>query len=256
MTATDATSNPLPADDAGPDAPPTVRTGSPRSRSGSRKSGASRLPDPRPDHAGPGAPAPVAALNRARPSIERSPGRAAALDGRSGAVAPAADVATRFTTVDSPVGPLLLAAHDGGVCCIEFHASKHRVARGVDWREGDHPLLERLRVQLREYFAGTRRAFDLPLAPRGTPFQREVWRALATIPYGETVSYAQLAARVGRPNAMRAVGAANGRNPLPIVLPCHRVIGANGALTGFGGGLPVKEFLLRLEGAAAPALFA
>jgi methylated-DNA-[protein]-cysteine S-methyltransferase len=166
------------------------------------------------------------------------------------------DGATWITTFESPVGPLLLGAHDDGICLIEFHESKHRVTRGADWREGEHPLLERLRVQLHEYFAGSRRAFDLPLAPRGTPFQREVWHTLATIPYGETVSYAQLAARVGRPTAMRAVGAANGRNPLPIVLPCHRVIGANGALTGFGGGLATKEFLLRLEGATAPALFA
>ncbi len=99
---------------------------------------------------------------------------------------------------------------------------------------------------------GSARAFELPLAPRGTPFQREVWFALATIPYGQTASYAQLAARVDRPAAMRAVGAANGRNPLPIVLPCHRVIGADGSLTGFGGGLPTKRFLLELEGALAP----
>lgn len=162
---------------------------------------------------------------------------------------PATVATTWHSTFDSPAGPLLLGAHDAGVCLIEFHESKHRAARDAGWHEGDHPLLQQLRVQLREYFAGTRRAFDLPLAPRGTPFQREVWHALATIPYGETISYAQLAARVGRPTAMRAVGAANGRNPLPIVLPCHRVIGANGALTGFGGGLPTKQYLLRLEGA-------
>src|SRR5690606_32442185 len=93
------------------------------------------------------------------------------------------------------------------------------------------------------------RAFDLPLAPHGTEFQRDVWWRLAEIPFGQTISYAQLAARVGKPTATRAVGAANGRNPLPIVLPCHRVIGANGSLTGFGGGLPTKQFLLRLEGA-------
>ena len=91
--------------------------------------------------------------------------------------------------------------------------------------------------------------FDLPLAPQGTAFQKDVWQALASIPYGETISYAQLAQRVGKPTAMRAVGAANGRNPLPIVLPCHRVIGADGSLTGFGGGLPTKQFLLELEGA-------
>ncbi|WP_238978761.1 methylated-DNA--[protein]-cysteine S-methyltransferase [Novilysobacter arseniciresistens] len=154
-----------------------------------------------------------------------------------------------YTTIESPIGPLLLAAGDDGLHAVEFHVSRHPVRRGDDWREGTHPLLDRARQQLREYFDGKRRGFDLPLAPRGTAFQCTVWHALASIPYGETVSYAQLAARVGRPTAMRAVGAANGRNPLPIVLPCHRVIGADGSLTGFGGGLPTKQFLLELEGA-------
>ena len=153
------------------------------------------------------------------------------------------------TTVDSPVGPLLLAASDDGLHVIEFHESRHRVQRGADWQAGDHALLRETSRQLDEYFAGTRRSFDLPLAPRGTAFQCEVWHALSTIAFGETISYAQLAQRVGRPSAMRAVGAANGRNPLPIVLPCHRVIGADGSLTGFGGGLPTKQFLLQLEGA-------
>lgn len=114
---------------------------------------------------------------------------------------------------------------------------------------GDHRLLDLAVRQLDDYFAARRRVFELPLAPRGTDFQRTVWMTLAGIGYGETISYAQLAQRVGRPTAMRAVGAANGRNPLPIVLPCHRVIGADGALTGFGGGLPTKQFLLELEGA-------
>ena len=157
-----------------------------------------------------------------------------------------------YVRIDSPVGPLLLAASDAGMHTIEFHDAKHPVKRSDDWREGDHALLHRAEQQLGEYFAGSRRSFDLPLAPQGTPFQREVWEALAAIPYGETSSYGQLAARVGRPSASRAVGAANGRNPLPIVLPCHRVIGANGALTGFGGGLPTKQFLLKLEGALPP----
>ncbi len=101
--------------------------------------------------------------------------------------------------------------------------------------------------QLREYFAGKRADFDLPLAPEGTEFQRSVWRNLQDIPYGETISYGELAKRVGNPKASRAVGAANGQNPIPIVIPCHRVIGANGKLTGFGGGLPTKEALLALE---------
>ena len=161
---------------------------------------------------------------------------------------------TRYTTHDSPVGPLLLAADDDGLRLIEFHQSRHRIEPGDDWREGDHPVLDLARLQLDEYFRGVRLGFELPLAPRGTAFQREVWQMLASIPYGDTISYAQLARQVGRPKAMRAVGAANGRNPLPIVLPCHRVIGADGSLTGFGGGLPTKRFLLQLEGALAREL--
>lgn len=162
---------------------------------------------------------------------------------------------TVYSHIDSPVGPLLVAAVDDGVCAIEFHAPRHAVPRGRDWREGDHTLIAMARQQLGEYFDRQRKVFDLPLAPRGTSFQLEVWHALATIPYGQTISYAQLASRIGRTAATRAVGAANGRNPLPIVLPCHRVIGSNGSLTGFGGGLPTKQFLLELEGAlpASPA---
>lgn len=156
---------------------------------------------------------------------------------------------TRFSYVESPVGPLLIAADDEGLRALEFHASRNPVARDANWRKGDHPLIDLARRQLEEYFARTRRTFDLPLAPEGTDFQRTVWLALAEIPYGRTISYSELAARVGRPRAVRAAGAANGRNPLPIVLPCHRVIGADGSLTGFGGGLPMKRFLLELEGA-------
>ena len=158
-----------------------------------------------------------------------------------------------YTHIDSPVGPLLLASDADGLRLIEFHAPRYAMQRDADWREGDNAVLRITRAQLDEYFAGKRRDFDLPLAPRGTDFQRNVWQTLATIPYGATISYAQLATRVGKPTAMRAVGAANGRNPLPIVLPCHRVIGADGSLTGFGGGLPTKEFLLKLEGALRAA---
>ena len=154
--------------------------------------------------------------------------------------------------IDSPVGPLMLAAGDDGLRHIEFRENRHPADRS-DWHGGDSPVLQAAEAQLREYFAGERRAFDLPLAPRGTPFQLQVWHELARIPFGATISYAQLAQRIGKPSAMRAVGAANGRNPLPIVLPCHRVIGADGSLTGFGGGLPTKQFLLQLEGAMAPA---
>lgn len=158
-----------------------------------------------------------------------------------------------YQFIDSPVDPLLLAADEHGLKLIEFHTPRHPMSRLADWSEGDNPVLQATRVQLDEYFSGARKQFDLPLAPQGTPFQTEVWHTLATIPYGETISYAQLAQRVGKPTAMRAVGAANGRNPLPIVLPCHRVIGADGSLTGFGGGLPTKQFLLELEGALEPA---
>ncbi len=163
-----------------------------------------------------------------------------------------------YRHIDSPVGPLLLAADNAGLRLIEFHTPRHPMSRLHDWREGDNEVLDLTRKQLDEYFDGKRRDFDLPLAPQGTAFQEQVWRTLATIPYGETISYSQLAQRVGKPTAMRAVGAANGRNPLPIVLPCHRVIGADGSLTGFGGGLPTKQFLLQLEGAlpAGDDLFA
>jgi methylated-DNA-[protein]-cysteine S-methyltransferase len=156
-----------------------------------------------------------------------------------------------FQFIDSPVEPLLLAADQRGLKLIEFHTPRHPMSRLAEWSEGDNAVLQATRAQLGEYFSGTRKHFDLPLAPQGTPFQQEVWHTLATIPYGQTISYAQLAQRVGKPTAMRAVGAANGRNPLPIVLPCHRVIGADGSLTGFGGGLPTKQFLLELEGALA-----
>ena len=150
--------------------------------------------------------------------------------------------------IDSPVGPLMLAADDDGLRHIEFRQNRHPADRS-DWHGGHHDILQAAEAQLGEYFAGQRRAFDLPLAPQGTPFQLQVWQALARIPYGSTLSYAQLAQALGNPDAVRAVGAANGRNPLPIVLPCHRVIGADGALVGFGGGLPVKLQLLLLEGA-------
>ena len=150
--------------------------------------------------------------------------------------------------IDSPVGPLMLAANDSAVLHIEFRDNRHPADRS-NWHGGESAILDAAQSQLQEYFAGRRRVFDLPLAPHGTEFQRTVWQALADIPYGNTISYAQLAQRLGNPNGTRAVGAANGRNPLPIVLPCHRVIGADGGLTGFGGGLPTKEFLLRLEGA-------
>ena len=142
--------------------------------------------------------------------------------------------------IESPAGPLIIAADETGLRHIEFYQNRHPADR-ADWRGGDNDVLQAAETQLHEYFAGVRTHFELPLAPQGTAFQLDVWQELARIPYGTTISYAELAQRVGKPAATRAVGAANGRNPLPIVLPCHRVIGIDGALTGFGGGLPVKN---------------
>jgi methylated-DNA-[protein]-cysteine S-methyltransferase len=157
----------------------------------------------------------------------------------------------RYDEIDSPVGPLLVAADEAGLCLIHFQAAHHREP-DASWRR-EPAAFRDVATQLRQYFRGERRAFDLPLAPRGTPFQLATWRALSAIPYGETISYEELARRVGRRSASRAVGAANGANPLPIVVPCHRVIGKNGSLTGFGGGLHTKRVLLELEGAACVA---
>ena len=153
---------------------------------------------------------------------------------------------TSYTQIDSPIGPLLLAADETGLRLIQFKTSKHAQSPGEDWEENARPLKDVIR-QLRAYFAGKLEEFDLPLAPDGTDFQQKVWRRLCDIPYGETISYGQLAQRIGNPNASRAVGLANGSNPIPIIIPCHRVIGSNGKLTGYGGGLPIKEKLLALE---------
>ncbi len=150
--------------------------------------------------------------------------------------------------IDSPVGPLLLVADREGLLHIVFRHERHPIHRDPTWVRDSAPFVEVTR-QLREYFDGTRREFDLSLSPRGTPFQLQVWAALRDIPFGVTISYGELARRIGDRGASRAVGAANGRNPLPIIVPCHRVIGANGDLTGFGGGLPIKRWLLRHEGA-------
>jgi len=149
-------------------------------------------------------------------------------------------------TLPSPVGTLTLVASDAGLAAILWENDAPGRVR-LDFAAGDHPVLREAERQLGEYFAGTRTAFDLPLDFTGTDFQKSVWQALLTIPFGETRSYAQIARQIGRPRAMRAVGAANGRNPISIVAPCHRVIGANGTLTGFAGGLGNKELLLRLE---------
>ena len=149
-----------------------------------------------------------------------------------------------YTT--TPIGDLLLAGDGDGLSMIGFPKGKMRRDPEPDWIFNEKPFVE-TRRQLDEYFAGQRKAFDLPLRLSGTDFQVQVLEELRRIPYGETASYGAIAKRIGRPRAMRAVGAANGRNPIPIVIPCHRVIGSSGDLTGFGGGLDTKAALLRLE---------
>jgi methylated-DNA-[protein]-cysteine S-methyltransferase len=158
--------------------------------------------------------------------------------------------------IDSPVGPLLLAGTAQALTGVHFQAGPCPQRPAKEWCH-EAAAFARVQTQLMEYFCGARRTFELPLAPEGTPFQLRVWRALCTIPYGETLSYGELARRLGHLNGARAVGLANGANPLPIVVPCHRVIGSDGTLTGFGGGLDIKRSLLVLEGAAcAVDLFA
>ncbi len=152
----------------------------------------------------------------------------------------------RYCEIPSPVGRLRLAGDEEGLRGISFQ-DRFRPAEIAGGSERARTPFREVIVQLEAYFAGELRGFDLTLAPEGTPFQREVWSALLTIPYGETVSYGELARRLGRSKASRAVGAANGRNPIPIIIPCHRVIGADGSLTGFGGGLAIKRRLLELE---------
>jgi methylated-DNA-[protein]-cysteine S-methyltransferase len=151
-----------------------------------------------------------------------------------------------YCYLDTPIGELLLAGDDGALSMIGFPKGSMRREPEADWIFNETQMSD-ARQQLREYFSGERRDFDLPLKLSGTEFQVSVLEALQGIPYGETTSYGEIAKRIGRPKAVRAVGAANGRNPIPIVVPCHRVIGSTGDLTGFGGGLDTKEALLRLE---------
>jgi len=151
-------------------------------------------------------------------------------------------------TIVTPVGELTLIASDKGLAAVLWeNEGSQRVPLTPLSRNESHPVLCEAERQLREYFAGTRQRFTLSYDPSGTPFQQKVWAALLTIPFGETRSYRQIAEQIGHPKAVRAVGAANGKNPLSIMAPCHRVIGSNGKLTGFAGGLPVKAFLLELE---------
>ncbi|MGE0361717.1 MAG: methylated-DNA--[protein]-cysteine S-methyltransferase [Vicinamibacterales bacterium] len=158
-----------------------------------------------------------------------------------------------YTTLDSPIGPLLVAGDRTALRLLWFVRGRHVATPDPDWIESPATFRDAA-AQLAAYFAGRLRAFDLPVEPAGTPFQRRVWRALLDIPYGETESYGALARRLGDPKAVRAVGLANGANPIAIVIPCHRVIGANGSLIGYGGGLPTKRALLDLEQGQRPLL--
>jgi methylated-DNA-[protein]-cysteine S-methyltransferase len=158
-----------------------------------------------------------------------------------------------YKLMDSPVGRLKLVATDEGLAGILWDNNRpSRVRLSTEAEDADHPVLVETERQLKEYFAGQRKEFALTLDVEGTAFQRKVWKALLTIPFGETRSYGEIAKQIGSPGAMRAVGAANGRNPVSIVAPCHRVIGSTGKLTGFGGGLDVKAKLLELEGTRTP----
>jgi methylated-DNA-[protein]-cysteine S-methyltransferase len=161
---------------------------------------------------------------------------------------------TRYTTIDSPLGTLLVARDDEGITALLLPTGRHKAEPAEGWTRDDGAF-DDIRTQLGEYFAGTRTDFDLPLHMIGSAFQRRVWAALREIPCGETTSYGALAASIGAPGAARAVGLANGQNPVSIIVPCHRVIGANGSLTGYGGGLPAKQWLLSHEAQQA-GLFA
>lgn len=152
----------------------------------------------------------------------------------------------KYTILDSPIGSLLVAGDDAALRILWFVRGRHEVTPDPAWTESARAFTD-IATQLRLYFAGKLRTFDVAVDPGGTPFQAQVWRALRDIPYGETTSYGALAERIGNPKAVRAVGLANGANPISIVIPCHRVIGANGSLTGYGGGLPTKRALLALE---------
>ncbi len=157
--------------------------------------------------------------------------------------------ALQYLRVTTPIGQLLVAGDYGAIRFVRFHGESEPDRVWFEARAG--PVREAAR-QLEAYFARRRTTFDLPLAPQGTPFQQRVWAELQKIPYGETVSYGELAKRIGQPTASRAVGAANGANPIPIIIPCHRAVGADGSMTGFGGGIALKRMLLALEAGQRP----
>lgn len=158
-----------------------------------------------------------------------------------------------YMYMDSPVGALKLVAHDQALIAVMWDNEEHKRVRLAELIEDrQHPMLHKVKQQLEEYFAGQRQQFDLPLDFQGTAFQQQVWQALLSIPYGETRSYKEIAVQLGNEKAVRAVGAANGKNPISIIAPCHRVIGSSGALVGFAGGLDKKQILLSLEQSQIP----
>ena len=158
-----------------------------------------------------------------------------------------------YMYMDSPVGALKLDAHDQALVAVMWDNEDYkRVRLAKPLEDNQHPMLQRVKNQLEEYFVGRRQQFDLPLDFQGTDFQQQVWKALLTIPYGETRSYKEIALQIGNEKAVRAVGAANGKNPISIIAPCHRVIGSGGALVGFAGGLDKKQILLSLEQSQIP----
>jgi methylated-DNA-[protein]-cysteine S-methyltransferase len=159
-----------------------------------------------------------------------------------------------FARIKTPLGTMIAIAAGGALTGLHFEGGRHAPAPAPQWREDpQHAPLKECAAQLADYFAGRRQCFDLPLAPDGTDFQRRVWREIARVPFGETISYAELAARAGAPGSARAAGAATGRNPIAIVVPCHRIVASGGGLTGYAGGLGRKHSLLCLEGALEDA---
>ena len=160
-----------------------------------------------------------------------------------------------YDSFESPHGGMLLVASDAGLAGVYFDRQKHHPKRATDWHENPrHKVLRQARRELQEYFAGKRKRFEVPLDPEGTPFQRAVWKAISTVGFGKTISYGELARRAGHPGSARAAGAATGRNPLGIIVPCHRIMGSDGSLTGYAGGLDRKRALLELEGATRDLL--
>ena len=162
-----------------------------------------------------------------------------------------------YDTYDSPIGGMLLAATEAGLAGVYFDRQKHHPGKGRDWeRDPANPHLKRAKAQLAEYFAGKRKKFDVALDPAGTDYQKAIWKAIYGVPFGQTISYGELARRAGFPEGARAAGAATGRNPIGIIVPCHRIMGANGSLTGYAGGLNKKRALLALEGVLSGELLA